>query len=102
MALQRLKAQRVSKAARQRKTVAKPKSTIKALVLPTLITLALGSIFGDFILKRNIEKYIAERKEFVDSPQNAFLEFEEIRKSFNKPLGNRRGQTQRMSKLHQR
>ncbi|MET1412803.1 hypothetical protein ABVF61_11080 [Roseibium sp. HPY-6] len=70
----------------------------KNLIITSVITILIGAVFGDLIVKKNIQTYNAEHAAFVSSPMNGDEAFSAARAVYDTRLRERRRQTQRIIK----
>ncbi|TYC60597.1 hypothetical protein FMN50_07800 [Rhodobacterales bacterium] len=73
-------------------------SPYRNLVITSVITILIGAVFGDLIVKKNIQNYSAEHAAFIASPEEGDAAFEEARAIYDTRLRERRRQTQRIIK----
>lgn len=86
---------------RKKKTsTAKTSSGIpyKNLIITSVITILIGAVFGDLIVKKNIQTYNAELDAFTSSPEDGDEAFAAARAVYDTRLRERRRQTQRIIK----
>jgi len=65
-------------------------------VVATMVTIALGGVFGDFIVKRNIQGFNAESEAFDQIAAETDASFSAARSGYDLALRERRRQTQRL------
>ena len=70
----------------------------KDLIVTTIITLVVTGVFGEFIVKRNIQSYNNQWSAFDNAADNADAKFEEIRNFYNSRLKERRRASQKIIK----
>jgi|GEM_PF-6358937 len=93
---------RISRSGRRKKQPSKsPKASgipYKNLIITSVITILIGAVFGDLIVKKNIQNYNAEHAAFVASPQAGDEAFFAARAVYDTRLRERRRQTQKIIK----
>lgn len=101
MARSRLNEKRATRTTRQKQSAAAGSSTRKKyrdMIVTTLITLLITGLFGDFVIKRNIQSYNAEREAFEQAPESADQDFDEKRAFYSSRLKERRSASQQIIK----
>ena len=68
-------------------TEEKPGRNYKDLVVTTIITLLVTGVFGEFIIKRNIQTFNLQRNAFNEAPAEAEKNFAEVRNFYNEVPG---------------
>ncbi len=68
------------------------------IIITTLITLVITGLFGDFVIKRNIQSYNRERDAFDAAPKEADIAFSEARDFYHSRLAARRSASQQIIK----
>ena len=72
------------------------KGGLKNTIMMTMVTILIGGVFGDFIVKRNVQAYNKEADDFANMAKTLEAEFTEARNQYSQALRTRRGQTQRL------
>ncbi|MEO0329890.1 MAG: hypothetical protein AAF217_15005, partial [Pseudomonadota bacterium] len=87
-----------SKPAEAEKKPAIKGKNYKELVLTSIVTLLVGGLFGDFIVKRNIQLFNSESTEYSSLPEKANAEFDAARSYYSSRLRERRRTSQKIIK----
>jgi len=88
---------------RRKKTAEKSEAkssgaTYRKLIMTSVITILIGAVFGDLIVKKNIQTYNTEHAAFLASPAEGDAAFDAARDVYDSRLRERRRQTQRIIK----
>ncbi|MBG6159448.1 hypothetical protein IWQ52_005704 [Labrenzia sp. EL_159] len=93
---------RISRSKRRkiRTSAARPSTgnPYKNLIITSVITILIGAVFGDLIVKKNIQTYNSQHTAFISSPEDGDEAFAAARAVYDTRLRERRRQTQRIIK----